>query len=175
MSKSTRTANTKEDVAALSTPSEMNSFIDSYKEGINKCGDEKKPEQVGGKKGKKKISKKKSSKKPAKKSSKKPAKKSSKKPSKKHSKKLSRDLNPVMKAFIELKAHIGSELKKIGGNAGPIASTVTKLYILKALGSKAYDTLSSSDKVDLYKKVKSLFDSESEAERKKVLTEAQKK
>jgi len=83
------------------------------------------------------------------------------------------ELNPVMAGFINVKSHIGKELTKIGGNAGPIASTVTKLYMAKAGDSKSYDSMSDDEKLDFYKIVKNVFDSDSESNRKAALSEAQ--
>jgi hypothetical protein len=126
--------------------------------------------QAGGAKRKSKKVSKKASKKVSKKPSKKVSKKAS---SKKSSRKLSRDMSPIMVGFITLKSHIGNELKKIGGNAGPIAAIVTKLYINKVATSKKYEDMTNDEKLELFKKIKSVFDSDSEATRKKMLSDAQ--
>jgi hypothetical protein len=68
---------------------------------------------------------------------------------------------PAMKAFIELKTHVGNGI----GNRGPAASIVAKKYAEKVPASV-------TDKVERFKQAKKLFDQDSEANKQKYLEQA---
>jgi len=73
------------------------------------------------------------------------------------SEKQSREVNPVLKAFVELKGHIGTVLKDKGIASAKVASK----YISKVPGKDGMD------KIKCYKEAKKIFDEDSDANKKK--------